>query len=134
MEQANALVPRLVAQYPRRFAKPAVQPRDAHRGFNGSQQELGWICSEQYERTLSKSLSCSFREQLLQVQTPGSAGYHLRGAKVTVCEDSNGAGLTLLHKGKPLTFKRPSGAMSWTIDRPTTRRWSCASSSSGAGP
>jgi transposase len=105
LEQANAQLPRLLAQYNRRFAKPAAQPRDAHRGFAGSQQELGWICSEQYERTLSKSLSCSFRGQLLQVQTPGSAGYHLRGAKVTVCEDPEDAGLTLLHKAKPLAFK-----------------------------
>lgn len=105
LEQANTLLPRLVAQYNRRFAKPAAQPRDAHRGFNGSEQELGWICSEQYERTLSKSLSCSFRGQLLQVQTQGSAGYHLRSAKVTICEDSSGAGLSLLHKAKPLAFK-----------------------------
>lgn len=105
LEQANAQLPRLVAQYNRRFAKPAAQPRDAHRGFKGSELELGWICSEQYERTLSKSLSCSFRGQLLQVQTEGAIGYHLRGAKVTICEDSNGAGLTLLHKAKPLSFK-----------------------------
>ena len=105
LEQANAQVPRLVGQYNRRFAKPAAQPRDAHRGFAGSEQELSWICSEQYERTLSKALSCSFRGQLLQVQTPGSAGYHLRGAKVTICEGSSGAGLTLLHKAKPLAFK-----------------------------
>ena len=94
-----------MGQYNRRFAKPAAQPRDAHRGFAGSEQELSWICSEQYERTLSKALSCSFRGQLLQVQTPGSAGYHLRGAKVTICEGSSGAGLTLLHKAKPLAFK-----------------------------
>lgn len=105
LEQANALLPRLVAQYNRRFAKPAAQPRDAHRGFAGSQQELAWICSQQYERTLSKSLSCSFRGQLLQVQTQGNIGYHLRGAKVTVCEDAGAEQLTLLHKGKPLAFK-----------------------------
>lgn len=105
LQQANALLPRLVGQYNRRFAKPAAQPRDAHRSFNGSVQELAWICSEQYERTLSKSLSCSFRGQLLQVQTEGGAGYHLRGAKITICEDSQGAGLTLLHKAKPLAFK-----------------------------
>lgn len=105
LEQANAQLPRLMEQYNRRFAKPAAQPRDAHRAYGGSPQELGWICSEQYVRTLSKSLSCSFRGQLLQVQTPGSMGYHLRGAKVTICEDSSGAGLTLLHNAKPLAFK-----------------------------
>lgn len=105
LEQANALLPRLVAQYNRRFAKPAAQPRDAHRGFDGSQQQLSWICSEQYERTLSKSLSCSYRGRLLQVQTDGAIGYHLRGAKVTICEGAAEASLTMLHKGKPLQFK-----------------------------
>ena len=39
------------------------------------------------------------------MQTAGGAGYHLRGAKLTICEDPNGAGLTLLHKAKPLAFK-----------------------------
>lgn len=105
LEQANALLPGLVQQYNRRFAKTPAQPRDAHRAFAGNAQQLGWTCSEQYERTLSKSLSCQFRGQLLQVQTEGQAGYHLRGAKVLVCEDAHDACVTLLHKGKPLSFK-----------------------------
>lgn len=105
LEQANALLPGLVQQYNRRFAKTPAQPHDAHRAFTGNAQQLGWTCSEQYERTLSKSLSCQFRGQLLQVQTEDQAGYHLRGAKVLVCEDAQDASVTLLHKGKALSFK-----------------------------
>src|SRR5690606_35725344 len=50
-------------------------------------------------------LSCQFRGQLLQVQTGDSAGYHLRGAKVTICEDAIDATVTMLYSGKPLAYK-----------------------------
>jgi transposase len=105
LEQANALLPQLLRRYNERFAKTPAQSRDAHRQHRGGAQQLAWTCSEQYERTLSKSLSCQFRGQLLQVQTPGQVGYHLRGAKVLVCEDSQDASVTLLLKGKALAYK-----------------------------
>jgi transposase len=106
LEQANAQLPKLIALYNRRFAKPARQGHDAHRTFAGTEQALSWACSEQYTRTLSKSLSCQFRGELLQVQTGVSQGYHLRGAKVTICEDATERSVTMLHKDKPLEFKR----------------------------
>lgn len=67
---------------------------------------MNWACSEQYARTLAKSLSCQFRGELLQVQTGASQGYHLRGAKVTICEDTTERSVTMLHRDKPLEFKR----------------------------
>src|SRR5690606_16730571 len=85
LERANELLPELLKRHNQRFAKAPAQPRDAHRPYRGGGQQLGWVCSQQYTRTLSKSLSCQFRGQLLQVQTGDSAGYHLRGAKVTIC-------------------------------------------------
>ena len=103
--QANELLPKLVEQYNRRFAKKAAQPREAHRTYHGNAQQLAWTCSQQYTRTLSKSLSCQFAGQMLQVQTGASIGYHLRGARVTICEDASDATLTMLHHGKPLAFK-----------------------------
>jgi hypothetical protein len=93
LEEANALLPQLVQRYNERSAKTPAQPRDAHREHRAGAQQLAWTCSEQYERTLSKSLSCQFRGQLLQVQTQGQPGYHLRGAKVLVCEDACGASI-----------------------------------------
>jgi transposase len=106
LEQANARVPELLAQYNRRFAKKPQHSRDAHRPYRGSAEQLAWACSQQYTRTLSKSLSCQFAGQLLQVQTGAAIGYHLRGAKVVVCEDANDANVTMLHQGRPLAFKR----------------------------
>lgn len=106
LEQANALLPSLVEQYNRRFARKPVQARDAHRPYRASPEQLAWTCSEQYSRTLSKSLSCQFRGELLQVQTANS-GYHLRAAKILLCVDAyDPAKLTMLHANKPLAFKR----------------------------
>ena len=105
LAQANEMIPKLLEQYNRRFAKNPTQPRDAHRTYHGSAQQLAWTCSQQYTRTLSKSLSCQFAGQMLQVQTAGSAGYHLRGTKVTICEDARDATLRMLHNGKPLAYK-----------------------------
>jgi len=105
LEQANEVLPRLAEQYNRRFAKTPRQSRDAHRTYGGSAEQLGWGCAEQYVRTLSKSLSCQFRGRLLQVQTGLSEGYHLRGAKVLLCEDASDMAVTMLHQGKPLAFK-----------------------------
>jgi transposase len=105
LDEANALLPKLVEQYNRRFAKTPQQPRDAHRPFGGSAELLAWTCSEQYVRTLSKSLSCQFRGQLLQVQTGYASGYHLSKAKVVLCEDAIDAAVTMLFSGTPLKFK-----------------------------
>jgi hypothetical protein len=105
LEEANAALPALVEQYNRRFAKKPAQPRDAHRAWRGTAEQLRWTCSEQFSRTLAKSLSCQFRGRLLQVQTGASQGYHLRGANVVLCEDATDATLTMLRDGKPLPFK-----------------------------
>ena len=107
LEQANAVLPSLVQQYNRRFARKPIQARDAHRPYRASPEQLAWTCSEQYSRTLSKSLSCQFRGELLQVQTASNTGYQLRAAKILLCVDANDpAKLTMLHANKPLAFKR----------------------------
>lgn len=105
LDEANALLPELVEQYNRRFGKPAQQSRDAHRPFSGPPELLAWTCSEQFVRTLSRSLSCQFRGQLLQVQTGAASGYHLSRTKVLLCEDAIDAQVTMLFSGKPLKFK-----------------------------
>jgi hypothetical protein len=107
LEQANALLPSLVQQYNARFARKPLQTYDAHRPWRMSAEHLAWTCSEQYSRSLSKSLSCQFRGELLQVQTGAKAGYELRAAKVVLCVDPiDPAKLTMLHANKPLAFKR----------------------------
>ena len=105
IEAANALLVRFVEHYNARFAKPPKNPQDAHRGLELDGERLGWATSEQHERTLSKSLSCQYRGRLYLIQTEGAPAYHLRGAKLTVCDEGNDETIVLLHRGRPLPYR-----------------------------
>jgi len=105
MQAANAFLPGFVARYNKRFARPPREPADAHRPLQHTAEQLVLITSEQYVRTLSKSLSCQFRGQLYLIQTAGRAAYHLRGARVTVCDDGHDESIVLLHQNKPLPYR-----------------------------
>ena len=67
-----------------------------------SARALDLLLCEHSERTLSKNLTLQYRNTLYQLQHRG-AGYHLRGAKVTVCEGDNGE-VVLLAAGKELPY------------------------------
>jgi len=58
----------------------------------------------QYDRTLSKNLSCQFAGRLYQVQTGNSPRYGLQGKKIIVCQASDGT-LTLLNGNEVLPYK-----------------------------
>jgi transposase InsO family protein len=103
IEQANAFLPQFIDDYNRRFAVTPLNPDDAHRAVLHSEEELKLILSRHHQRKLSKNLTISFRNTEYQLQGYGK-GYRLRGATVTVCEDSNGQ-ITLLHKGKTLAYR-----------------------------
>jgi transposase len=105
LEAANVLLPRFIAHYNARFAKAPRCPEDAHRRLNVSAEQLVWITSEQHTRTLSKSLSCQYRGRLLLIQTQGAPAYHLRGARITVCDDGTSESIVLLHQGKALSYR-----------------------------
>lgn len=105
LEAANALLPRFLEHYNARFAKPPRHPQDAHRPLELGAEELRWITCEQHPRTLSKSLSCQYRGRHYLVQTGGAPAYHLRGAKITVCDEGTEGALVLLHQGKPLPYR-----------------------------
>ena len=105
IDQANELLPGFIEHYNGRFAKPATDSRMAHRPVRQSAQALAWLCSEQYPRTLSRALSCSFRGRLLLVDTRGEPAYHLRGARVTVCDDGLSDEPVLLYQDQPLRYR-----------------------------
>ena len=105
IEAANALLPTFIEHYNARFAKAPRYPEDAHRRLNVSAEQLVWITSEQHTRTLSKSLSCQFRSRLLLIQTQGAPAYHLRGARITVCDDGANNSIVLLYQGKPQPYR-----------------------------
>lgn len=105
IEAANAFLPDFLARYNARFAVAPRASADAHRARKPSAEELVWITSEQTTRTLSRSLSCQYRGQLYLINTGGAPAYHLRKAKVTVCDDGPQAPVVLLHRGKPLPYR-----------------------------
>ena len=105
LEAANALLPRFIAHYNARFGKAPRCPDDAHQGLKISPEHLLWITSEQHARTLSKSLSCQYRGRQYLIQTAGAPAYHLRGARITVCDDGPDQSVVLLYQGKPLSYR-----------------------------
>lgn len=105
LEAANALLPRFIAHYNTRFGKAPRCPEHAHRPLNVGAEQLVWITREQHPRTLSKSLSCQYRGHLFLIQTQGAPAYHLRGARITVCDDGSDSPVILLYQGKPLSYR-----------------------------
>lgn len=105
LEAANALLPRFIEHYNSRFGKPPKSEQDAHRPLELDALALVNVTSEQSTRVLSKSLSCQYRGRLLMVQTDGAPAYHLRGARVIVCDDGADESIVLLHQGKPLPYR-----------------------------
>ncbi len=105
LAQANAVLPSFVARYNERFARPPADPCEGHRPCPLGAQQLGWVTSLQYPRTLSRQLSCSWRGQLILIDTAGAPAYHLRGARVTICEDGWGAAPVVLYKDAPLAHR-----------------------------
>jgi hypothetical protein len=105
MEAANAFLPGFIERHNERFARAPREPAHAHRPLHHSAEQLLWITSEQHARTPSKSLSCQYRGKLYLIQTAGRAAYHLRGARVTVCDDGYDESIVLLYQGKPLPYR-----------------------------
>ena len=102
MDSANAWLPGYIKDYNKRFAVEPKEPSDAHLIYPGTVEELVRTLSVQVTRTLSKSLSCQYENQLLQIETTGT-GLGLRGAKVTVHEHFDGK-KELLWKKRKLTY------------------------------
>lgn len=103
IDAANAFLPTFLDPYNARFAVAPQNPTDAHRPLLHDPEALDLILSRHYTRTLSKNLTCQFRNREYQVQTEGQ-GYRLRGAQVTCCEAFDGQ-VTLLHNGQPLSYR-----------------------------
>ena len=103
MEAGNVFLPAFMADYNRRFAVAPKSEEDAHRAVLHDTEELDLILRRQAMRKLSKNLTFQYLNREYQITGHGK-GYRLRGASVTVC-DAFGAGVKVLHKGRPLTFR-----------------------------
>jgi hypothetical protein len=101
-ETANAWLPSFIVDYNRRFAVTAKTPTDAHLPYQDSKEALTRILSVQVTKTLSKNLSCQYKNKLLQIETTG-AGLALRKAKITLHEHFDGR-TELFWQGRRLTY------------------------------
>jgi len=103
IENANAYLPSFIADYNKRFAKPAASPVDAHREVLHDAQQVQQVLSLHSKRTLSKNLTCQYNNVQYQIQTQ-TKGYRLRQSSITVIESFDGT-VTLLNKGKSLDYR-----------------------------
>jgi hypothetical protein len=102
MDVANAWLPIFIEDYNQRFAVTAKSPVDAHMPYHGNNDDLMRILSAQITRTLSKNLSCQYKNKLLQIEIVGT-GLALRKAKITLHEHFDGR-TELFWQGHRLTY------------------------------
>src|SRR3546814_15381947 len=79
MQAANAWLPTYLKKHNRRFAVAAAQPEEAHVPYQDSLEQLDLVLAYQHERRISKTLSCQFQRQLMQIHVAQPA---LVGARV----------------------------------------------------
>ena len=81
IEQANAVLERLLPKHNRRFSVPPAQAADAHRAL-GTGHHLAAILSIQEERTVANDYTVRFENRLYQLDKPIYPGQ--RGGKVVL--------------------------------------------------
>lgn len=99
---ANAFLPEFIQDYNRRFAVSPQNSQDAHRPLTNDTESLSLILSLKENRKISKNLQLQYHNTVYQIQSK-TLSYTLRGATVTVCD--NQGDITLLYKGKKLSYK-----------------------------
>lgn len=105
IEQGNQVLDDFITRYNQRFGCIPAISSDAHRPGPSDADQLKWITSTQHTRMLSKSLSCQYRGRMMIINTEGDPAYHLRGARVTVCDDGQDDQPILLYRNKPLPYR-----------------------------
>jgi hypothetical protein len=103
IEDANKWLPSFIEDYNKRFAKPPLNPTDAHRVNLHDAESLQRILSIQETRKLSKALEFSFEGDSFQVTTPNVVN-RLRHKEIIVCKRMDGS-LCVNYEQMPLTVK-----------------------------
>ena len=106
IEEANAYLQQFIVQYNEEFALQPLEPEDAHVKLNNSKEReaVKRFCALWHERKLSKSLSCSFGNSIIQVQGVENR-WSLVGQNISVIEYPDGS-LEVVHGSKLLPFTR----------------------------
>jgi len=87
LAEANRLLPRLLRDHNRRFARPAAEARDAHRAL-GPGHRLEAVLSVQEGRAVSNDYVIRYRNRFYQLLPPALPG--LRGGRVVIEERLDG--------------------------------------------
>lgn len=102
IEEANAYLPKFIADYNRRFAVQPALDVDAHRSSIPNETALEQILCKRHMRVITKNLEVHYDNKIYQIKTPG-IGYTMRGAKVSI-NDYKGK-VSLLYKHKQLAYE-----------------------------
>ena len=128
LDDANAVLAKVVPVHNRRFAKPARDARDAHR-LLGREHRLESILSIQTERVVSNDYVVRLANQHYQLLPPAYPG--LRGGRV-VMEQRRDGSLAIRFGSRYLKYREVTDAAKEisTFDRPVASSTSRTSSDS----
>jgi transposase len=101
-EAGNDYLPEFIQKHNEKYAQAPLDIQDAHRKLSISNEELNHILSFQEERVLTKQLEFGYENKIYQIKRSGT-GYSFRGARVVVCEHTDGA-VTVVKDRKALTY------------------------------
>jgi transposase len=102
LAEGNALLPRFMADYNIRFAKPPAIAKDLHRPLRpGDDLEDAFAWKE--ERTLSRALTLQY-DKVLFIVAPTDQAQAAIGKRVTVVDYPDGR-LSIRHKGVELAYR-----------------------------
>jgi hypothetical protein len=101
IEAANRRLPAFLADYNKRFAKPAHNPKDLHRPLTGS-DNLDEAFAWREERTVSESLTLQY-DKVVFLLEPSEIAFDARRKRVTVIDYPDGR-LAIRHKGVELAY------------------------------
>ncbi|PSU45423.1 ISNCY family transposase [Photobacterium frigidiphilum] len=103
MEAANAWLPDFIADFNRRFAKPANYPKNMHRPSRESSEELDNIFAWQELRKLSKSLTFQY-DKVIYLIDPTEQNQRLINQVVNVIDRPDGT-IAIQYGHRTLEFK-----------------------------
>lgn len=99
---ANRYLPVFIEAFNRQFAVLPKSPVNAHRPLE-EKDDLDAILVEKHTRTLSKTLTLSYGNQIYQIMI-GRPTYAMRHTKVTVIVDQNGS-ISIRYKDTVLAYR-----------------------------
>jgi len=101
MQEANAFLPTFIAQYNRRFSKPAAESGNAHRTCEGI--DLDCVLVRRYTRKLTKDLTFQLGDVIYAIDPDPS--HALRGGMYLWLLQHRDAGMQAWHKGTRLPVR-----------------------------